>query len=168
MATSENIQRQIETRELTAPNIDILRSRALKGLEILQEEAVRAQLYPSVAEEKNQAEPTIVEKAAANLVWARKTIPVTSDVLLRTGRKIEFTQGVFTNSAINCMPVGFGEKKHLALTIGITEIAPGEELVALESAWNQDSRGIRRNIERLAGFTPLDVIGKAYSSVTRI
>ncbi len=168
MAISETLQRQIEARELAAPSIGMLRSKALKGLEVLQEEAVRAQLYPSVTEEKNQVEPTIVEKAAANLVWARKTIPVTSEVLLRTRGKIEFTQGIFTNSAINCMPVGFGEKRHLALTLGITEIAQGEELVVLENAWNKDSRGIRRNIERLAGFTPLDVIGKAYSSIARI
>ena len=167
MVLHETLQRQIEDREL-APTVNALRVSALKGLDVLQEEAVRAQLYSPVDEEESPTEPTVVEQALANLIWVRKVMPVVSDVLLKTGSKIEFTQVVFTNSAINCLSKGFGEERHFALTLGAEEIASGEESVVLEDAWSKDARGIRRNIERLASLSPLDVIGKAYSVVDRI
>lgn len=159
------VQREIRARELAPDHILVLRRRALDGLALLQERAVQAQ---STELDSSLRRMTVAQKAAVNAAWAMRVIPVVSEILLKTGRRIEFTETFFTRSAINVEVVRRGGEEHVGLMFGSREITEGTELGIIEEAWQGNNPGGRRNIQGLAKPTPLEVIGEAYSAIYRI
>lgn len=165
MTRAETLRREIEARELSHKTREV-RRKALEELALLQEKAVQ-ELHDSERQAKLRAmsEP---QKAAANAVWARQALGAASTLLQMTNGRVEFSGTFLGRSAINGEVIIRNNHQTLELAFNSEVIPSGEEDIFLQHVYEDGFRGGRRNVDKLASLTPLEVIGKVYSAVYRI